>query len=55
LLFHRHPSALADDDLSKQDARTKLAGSIVMLARGGTLEPEQLRNDGIQTMERFLE
>jgi hypothetical protein len=44
-----------DGEVAKQEGRTKLAGIIVMLARGRTLEPEQLRNDAIQTMERFLE
>lgn len=44
-----------DDDLAKQDARTKLAGIIVMLARSGMSEREQLRNAAIQMMERFFD
>jgi len=44
-----------DGEQVRDNARTKLAGVIVMLARSGTLEREQLRNDAIQMMERFLE
>jgi hypothetical protein len=44
-----------DGPQSQQDARTKLAGIIVMLARSRPVERDQLRNGAIQMMERFFE
>ena len=44
-----------DGEDARENGRMRLAGIIVMLARSGTLEREQLRNDAIQMMERSLE
>jgi hypothetical protein len=38
------------DEQSRQDARVKLAGMILLLARSGLAEPEALKNAAIEMM-----